>query len=79
MFRTLMVILGVLVLIVGGAMIYMGPTQMLDFAGGLITTGEVVEAGSGSETTAPQASPEPAAAADGSKPETPGDINTSGQ
>ena len=67
MFRTLMVILGVLVLIVVGAMIYMGPAQVLEFAGGLITTGDVVEAGSGSEAAAPQVSPEPNADTDGSK------------
>ena len=76
MARTFMVILGVLVVLAVGATIYMGPAQVLEFAGGLVSGGDVVDAGSGSEAVAPQAGPEPNVDADGSKQETPGDIDT---
>ena len=75
MVRTFMVILGVLVILAVGATIYMGPAQVLQFAGGLVSAGDAVDAGSGSEAVAPQASPEPNVDADGSKQETPGDID----
>ena len=58
MSRAIMIILGVLVLLAVGATIYMGPAQVLELAGGLISGGDAVDAGSGSEAAAPQASPD---------------------
>ena len=56
--RTFIMILGVLVLLAVGATIYLGPAQVLEMAGGLIPAGDAVDAGSGSEAAAPQASPD---------------------
>ncbi len=78
MVRALTIGVGVLVVLVLGAVIYMGPAQVLELAGGLISAGDVVDAGSGSEAAAPAASPEPNTDAAGAKQETPGDTGAGG-
>ena len=79
MFRSLMFIIGLLVLLAVGAMIYLGPDQFLEIVGGGTTAGDAVDAGSGSEAATPPASPEPSGDADSSKPEAPGATDTGGQ
>ena len=57
MFRTFMIVLGVVVVAGAGSMIYMGPAQVLEFVGGFVTTDNRVDAGSGNDAAAPEAIP----------------------